>query len=133
VAGTALIAAGPTVIEDVGVPLSRLTEMLVAIEDLSRETGLVISTTGHVGDGNLHPVLRLPDLSPATQARAMAVGARLCAHAQSLGGTITGEHGVGALKRPWLGQQLDPVALSVHRSIKAALDPRGILNPGRAF
>jgi glycolate oxidase len=61
------------------------------------------------------------------------VGRQLCDHARALGGTITGEHGVGVLKRSWLRDQLGEVALSVHHGIKAALDPLNILNPGRAF
>ena len=132
-AGTALIGTGPTIIEDVAVPLSRQAEMLTAIADISRDLGLRIATTGHVGDGNLHPVLLLPDLSASTRDRAMAAAELLCARAVALGGTITGEHGVGALKRPWLAQQLSPVAQRVHRAVKAALDPNGILNPGRGF
>jgi glycolate oxidase len=87
----------------------------------------------HAGDGNLHPVLMLPDLAPGTVARAMAVGERLCDHARRLGGTITGEHGVGVLKRAWVEQQLGPASLAVHQAIKTALDPAGILNPGRSF
>lgn len=100
---------------------------------MSAEAGLTIAVTAHAGDGNLHPALMLPDLAEATVARAMAAGERLCEQAVSLGGTITGEHGVGALKQPWLPSQLDPAALAAHRAIKAALDPAGILNPGRAF
>jgi glycolate oxidase len=132
-AATALIAAGPTIIEDVCVPPGQLTAMLRAIEQVSADTGLVIATTVHAGDGNLHPTFRLPSLAPEIVERAMAAGARICSEAVALGGTITGEHGVGALKQPWLPAQLGPVALAAHQAIKAALDPAGILNPGRAF
>jgi len=75
----------------------------------------------------------LPDLTPATITQAMAVAERLCDHARRLGGTITGEHGVGVLKRTWVQQQLGPASLAVHQAIKTALDPAGILNPGRSF
>jgi glycolate dehydrogenase FAD-linked subunit len=132
-AAPAVMAMGPTVVDDVCVPPGQLTRMLEAVERVSAESGLTIATTVHAGDGNLHPALLLPDLAEATVARAMAAGEKLCRHAVSLSGTITGEHGIGALKQPWLGTQLDPAALAVHRAIKTALDPAGILNPGRAF
>jgi glycolate oxidase len=121
------------VIEDVCVRPGQLAEMLAAIAEVSADSGIPIATTAHAGDGNLHPVLMLPDLAPDTVARAMAAGELLCDHALRLGGTITGEHGVGALKRDWVRQQLGPESLAVHQAIKAALDPAGILNPGRSF
>ena len=132
-AGTAVMATGPTVIDDVCVPPGQLTTMLAAVQRVSADSGLLIAVTAHVGDGNLHPALVLPDLGERTVARAMDAAERLSRLAVSLGGTITGEHGVGMLKQPWLGGQLDPVALAAHRAVKAALDPAGILNPGRAF
>jgi glycolate oxidase len=131
--GTAVMATGPTVIEDVCVRPGQLAEMLAAIAEVSADSGIPIATTAHAGDGNLHPVLMLPDLAPDTIARAMAAGERLCDHARRLGGTITGEHGVGVLKRDWVRQQLGSESLAVHQAIKAALDPAGILNPGRSF
>src|SRR6202522_45452 len=76
--GTAVMATGPTVIEDVCVRAGQLTEMLAAIEQVSADSGIPIATTAHAGDGNLHPVLMLPDLSDATIAKAMAAGERLC-------------------------------------------------------
>ena len=132
-AGPAVMAAGPTVIEDVCVPAGQLAEMLWAVQEVSADTGIPIPTVAHAGDGNLHPVLMLPDLSADTVARAMAAGERLCQHALRLGGTITGEHGVGVLKQPWLRQQIGGASLAVHQAIKTALDPAGILNPGRSF
>jgi glycolate oxidase len=132
-AGTAVMAAGPTVIEDVCVRPGQLAEMLAAVQEVSAGSGIPIATVAHAGDGNLHPVLMLPDLGAETVARAMAAGERLCDHARLLGGTITGEHGVGVLKQAWLRQQLGPASLAVHQAIKTALDPAGILNPGRSF
>ena len=131
--GTAVMATGPTVIEDVGVRPGQLAEMLAFVQEVSADCGIPIATTAHAGDGNLHPVFMLPDLSPATVARAMAAGERICDHARQLGGTITGEHGVGVLKQGWVRQQLGPASLAVHHAIKSALDPAGILNPGRSF
>ena len=131
--GTALMATGPTVIEDVGVPPGQLRAMLECVEQVSRDSGLPIGTCAHAGDGNLHPAMLLPDLTEATIARALDAGQRLCDYAVELGGTITGEHGVGVLKRRWLRGQLSAEVLAVHHSIKAALDPRNVLNPGRSF
>jgi len=132
-AGTAVMATGPTVIEDVCVRTGQLAEMLEAVQEVSEDSGFLIATTAHAGDGNLHPVLMLPDLASQTVARAMAAGEKLCERASRLGGTVTGEHGVGVLKREWLRQQLGPASLRVHQAIKTALDPAGILNPGRSF
>ncbi|MCL2581526.1 MAG: FAD-binding protein [Streptosporangiales bacterium] len=132
-AAPAVMATGPTIIDDVCVPPGRLTAMLEEVQRVSRDSGLTIAVTAHAGDGNLHPALMLPSLEDDVVARAMEAGERLCRRAVELGGTITGEHGVGALKQPWVSGQLGPAALAAHRAIKAALDPAGILNPGRAF
>ncbi len=132
-AGLALQDIGLTVIEDIGVPRSRLAEMLREIERIARDEQLRIATVGHAGDGNLHPVLMLPDSQKATLEHAFAVAETICRAALALGGTVTGEHGVGMLKRGWLAAQLDHTAMDVHHQIKAALDPLGLLNPGRAW
>lgn len=132
-AGEAMMAAGPTIIEDVGVPRSQLAHLLVAIGKVAADTGLTIATVGHAGDGNLHPTLILPDRAPGTLALAADAAERICRAALALGGTITGEHGVGALKRGLLTDEIDETSLAVHRAVKNALDPRGILNPGRGF
>lgn len=132
-AGEATMAAGPRIIEDVGVPRSRLADLLVAIGQVASDTGVSIATVGHAGDGNLHPTLMLPDLSSDTLARAFDAAERVCRLALAMGGTITGEHGVGALNRAWLAGEIDDTSLSVHQAVKTAFDPRGILNPGRGF
>lgn len=132
-AAPAVMATGPTIIEDVCVPPGRLTAMLEAVQQVSADSGLTIAVTAHAGDGNLHPALILPSMEEPAVERAMAAGERLCRRAAELGGTITGEHGVGVLKRDWLRGQLSPAALAAHRAIKSALDPAGILNPGRGF
>ena len=132
-AGTAVMAKGPTVIEDVGVPPGQLRSMLEAVEKLSGRWGIPIATTAHAGDGNLHPVFLLPDLEQSTIDQALAAGQELCDRALALNGTVTGEHGIGVLKREWLHRQVTPAAIAVHQAVKAALDPEGLLNPGRAF
>lgn len=132
-AGWATMEQHHTIIEDVGVPRTRLPELLGAIDTIGRETGIRIATVGHAGDGNLHPMLLLPDLTESTRVRAMGTADLICSAALALDGTITGEHGVGELKRGWLTQQLDRTNLDVQASIKQALDPRNLLNPGRGF
>ncbi|ABG94787.1 probable glycolate oxidase subunit [Rhodococcus jostii RHA1] len=132
-AGWATMEQFPTIIEDVGVPRTRLAELLSTIADISEDTGVRIATVGHAGDGNVHPMLLLPDLGVDARNRAMVTADRICAAALALDGTVTGEHGVGELKREWLTRQLDDVSLDVQASIKRALDPKMLLNPGRGF
>ena len=132
-AGLALLDAGPTVIEDIGVPRSRIGEMLSEIERIAAEAKIRVATVGHAGDGNLHPVLVLDNLDQETRDHALAVAESICLAALARGGTVTGEHGVGMLKRGWLAAQLDETALDVHHAIKSALDPQCLLNPGRAW
>lgn len=132
-AGFATMEQGPSVIEDVSVPRSAVTAMLLAIENAAKATEVHIATVGHAGDGNLHPVLMLPDLAPSTRERAWEAADQICVAALQLGGSITGEHGVGELKRRWISDQLDEVSLDIHRRIKAFFDPANIMNPGRGF
>jgi glycolate oxidase len=113
--------------EDVAVPRSKLAQMLARIEEIGREFDVVIATVGHAGDGNLHPCIVVDSdrAQPAADAVYQA--------ALALGGTITGEHGVGSLKRDWLPAELGEVGMDVHRALKATFDPLGILNPGKAI
>jgi glycolate oxidase len=129
----AVTAAGATLIDDVGVPPARLPELLAGIEAVAAEHGVRIATVGHAGDGNVHPTVIFPPDDPAARDRALAAAEAVCHLAVRLGGTITGEHGVGSVKRDWLAAELDPDTLAVHRAVKAALDPAGILNPGKAI
>jgi glycolate oxidase len=126
-------ALGTTIIEDVGVPRSRLAELIHAIGAVAERHHIQIPIVGHAGDGNLHPTLVLARDDPNARATALEAAQEICTAALDLGGTITGEHGVGALKRAWLAGELDDVAMWAHRQVKAALDPSGIMNPGRAF
>lgn len=118
---------GPILTEDVAVPRSRLAAMLGRIEQIAREHDVVVATVGHAGDGNLHPSLVVD--SP----RAWLAAEAIYRAALDLGGTITGEHGVGTLKRDWLPAEIGDVSLDAHRGIKAAFDPLGILNPGKVI
>jgi glycolate oxidase len=117
--------------EDVGVPRSRVPELLAAIERVAAARDVRCGTFGHAGDGNLHPTFVWDRGDSAAEARAHAASEELYRVAIGLGGTVTGEHGIGAARRPFLEEQVGTDALEVMRSIKAALDPLGILNPGK--
>ncbi len=125
---------GRCLVEDVGVPRSRLPDLMEAIESAGVRHGVRILTVAHAGDGNAHPIFVFPP-SPGGEVpdNVWAAADEVFRTALDLGGTLTGEHGVGALKRRWLELELGSVAMDVHRSIKQALDPAGILNPGKAF
>ncbi len=129
----ALEAIGIARMEDVGVPRSRLTEMLRAIEGIAAAHAITIGTFGHAGDGNLHPTFILGRDAEDAAAIARLEGARgaLYEAALALGGTVTGEHGIGMARRDWLVRQRGEAAVNVMRSIKRALDPQNLLNPGR--
>ena len=131
----ALEQLGVARMEDVGVPRSRIPEMLLAIEDIAERRQIAVGTFGHAGDGNLHPtfVLDRDADEAASAARLDAARADLFEAALALGGTITGEHGIGVAKRDWLVRQRGEPAVAVMRAIKRALDPRDLLNPGRVL
>jgi glycolate oxidase len=94
---------------------------------------MLIATVAHAGDGNTHPVVVYDPADPVATERARGAFGAVMQLALDLGGTITGEHGVGRLKRDWLPAYLGPDALALSRRIKDALDPLGILNPGAVF
>lgn len=123
---------GGELVDDVCVPRGRLREFftrLVEIEAAHPE--ITISTCGHAGDGNMHPGVFFDAADPAAVEIAQHVFGEIMAAGLDLGGTITGEHGVGYLKREWLARELDPVSRDLHLAVKRALDPLGILNPGK--
>ncbi len=129
----ALERLGDVRMEDVGVPRSRVPEMLREIERIAARHDVRIGTFGHVGDGNLHPDLVFDRDDPTAEAKTEAVKRDLYRAALDLGGTVTGEHGIGSARREWLEIQRGPDAVRVMRAIKSALDPLGILNPGRVL
>ncbi|WP_024355760.1 FAD-binding oxidoreductase [Leucobacter chironomi] len=128
----ALNARGLKISCDVGVPVAALAEVFHGIAEISERHGRRVSTVAHAGDGNLHSTVEAPDTAEGI-ALADRVIDDITRLALSLGGTISGEHGIGSVKRHELPWQLEPVALDVQRAIKAALDPRGILTPDRAI
>ncbi|BBU21785.1 FAD-binding oxidoreductase [Mycobacterium xenopi] len=129
----AVEAKGPLLLEDVGVPLPALADLVSGIARIAAERQLMISVIAHAGDGNTHPLIVYDPTDAAVAERAEAAYGEIMDLALRLGGTITGEHGVGRLKRPWLADQLGPDAMALNRRIKDALDPLGILNPGVAI
>lgn len=127
----ALERLGTTLLDDVVVPRSRIPELLTGIERIATCRGAVVGTFGHAGDGNFHPTVVYDASDAADRARALDTFDAIVALALDLGGTTTGEHGVGMLKRSHLGVELSPVAQAAHRAVKRAFDPEGILNPGK--
>ncbi|HET9953886.1 MAG TPA: FAD-linked oxidase C-terminal domain-containing protein, partial [Polyangiaceae bacterium] len=125
----ALERLGNVVSDDISVPLPRLPEMLRRIEVRAREQEVLVGTVAHAGDGNIHPLIVR---SPGSGAeREQALFERLMLDAVELGGTVSGEHGIGSIKADFLNLQLDETALSLHYAVKQAFDPLGILNPGK--
>jgi glycolate oxidase len=124
---------GTVLIEDVGVPIPQIPALMSGIAERAAHHRTMIAVIGHAGDGNFHPLVTFDRNDPDAVARAEAAFGDVMELALSLGGTITGEHGVGTLKLPWLAGQLGPDVLDLHRRIKQALDPVGILNPGKGI
>lgn len=129
----ALERLGTTLIDDVCVPLSRLADLFDGVDKIAASCGVLIGVVGHAGDGNMHPTVVFDPADEEQSRRARKAFGAVMDLGLELGGTITGEHGVGVLKREWLEKELGPVGLRLHREIKAVLDPKGILNPGRVF
>ncbi|HRD60236.1 MAG TPA: FAD-linked oxidase C-terminal domain-containing protein [Nocardioides sp.] len=129
----AIEQTGTLLLEDVGVPLPQLGALVDGIAAISAEREVTIAVIAHAGDGNTHPLIVFDPADEAMKARAETAYGEVMTLAMSLGGTITGEHGVGRLKRPWLADYLGPDALALNQRIKDALDPQGILNPGAMF
>ena len=119
--------------EDIVVPRSAIPSMVVRIKQIALQYDLPIVIFGHAGDGNLHPNILFDKRDQEEWERVEAAVADLFAAAVELGGTLSGEHGVGLLKKPYLEMALGPLAVEVMQSIKRALDPKGILNPGKVL
>ncbi|MFZ3474319.1 FAD-binding oxidoreductase [Streptomyces sp. 4.24] len=129
----ALEARGACMTEDVAVPRTLIADLIEGCTRIGADAGLTVAVVGHAGDGNMHPTVLYDGDDAGQYARARTAFDAILALALSLGGTITGEHGVGKLKQDWLERELGPVALRVHRDLKDALDPAGLFNPGAVF
>jgi glycolate oxidase len=119
------------VLEDVTVPMGKIAALLKGIEAIAARHKLQIATFGHAGDGNLHPQILYDGYDPEQVKEVEAAGAELFQLAVDLGGTLTGEHGIGLSKAPYMTLEHDPVAMEVMRGLKKMLDPNNILNPGK--
>jgi FAD/FMN-containing dehydrogenase len=131
VAFAILAQRGGAYSEDIAVPLDRLREVASETLAIGERHGVPALSFGHAGDGNIHSTFLFSPEHPDQQARADAACHDLFALALRLGGSVTGEHGIGWLKRGQLAEQLGPVGYDLHLRIKAAFDPKGLLNPGK--
>jgi glycolate oxidase subunit GlcD len=122
---------GGKVSDDIAVPVERLAEAIAGTLEIGERHGLEACSWGHAGDGNLHSTFMLDRTDTAALARARAAAEGLCAMADRLGGTISGEHGIGLAKAGHLGAAWDPARVRLHRQLKDAFDPKGLLNPGK--
>ncbi|MDX6231191.1 MAG: glycolate oxidase [Nocardioidaceae bacterium] len=129
----ALEQKGSLLLEDVGVPLPELGALVRGIEAIAAKHTITIAVVAHAGDGNTHPLIVFDATDADETARAHEAYGQVMELAIGLGGTITGEHGVGRLKKAWLPSYLGPEVMALNRQVKAALDPQGILNPGAVF
>lgn len=114
------------------VPLGRLAEMVRRLQGIARERGVTIASFGHAGDGNLHVNVMFDPSDPAQLKGAQQAVSDVFANTLELGGSLSGEHGVGAVKLGFVGAEVDPVALELMRGLKRLFDPAGILNPHKA-
>lgn len=119
--------------EDITVPRSTIPEVVHRLRQISKKYDLPVVIFGHAGDGNLHPNILFDKRQPEQWAKVEQMVAEIFNISLEVGGTLSGEHGVGLLKRPYMEQALGPVSLDLHRQIKYALDPMNILNPGKIF
>ncbi|GAA2883968.1 FAD-binding oxidoreductase [Microbacterium esteraromaticum] len=124
---------GTLLLEDVGAPLPRLGDLLEGVRAIAENRGVEIAVVAHAGDGNTHPLIVFDPADADQKARAELAFGEVMDLAIALGGTITGEHGVGRLKQPWLADYLGDDVLELNLRIKKALDPQNILNPGAMF
>jgi glycolate oxidase len=127
----ALERLGPVLTEDICVPRSAVPAMLAQVSAIATRHGVQIATIAHAGDGNLHPLLITPPGDVVARLAAQAAFEEFLDAAIALGGTVTGEHGVGILKRDGMRRELDPGALAMQSAVRAALDPRALFNPGK--
>ena len=131
---SALARVAPTtILEDATVPRSELAGMIRFVADVASKHRLRIGTFGHMGDGNLHPTFLTDERDPDEMHRVEQAFKEIFDEAIRLGGTITGEHGVGVAKKSFLPKFAGEASMRVMRELRRALDPNGILNPGKMF
>ena len=129
----ALERLGPVLTEDIVVPRSKVPDMLIEVEAIAARHQVPIATIAHAGDGNLHPLLLTPAGDDGARLAAQAAFEELLDAAIAMGGTVTGEHGVGLLKKGGMRRELDPGSLQMQHAVKDALDPLHLFNPGKVL
>jgi D-lactate dehydrogenase (cytochrome)/glycolate oxidase len=129
----ALERLGSTLLDDVAVPKPSIPALIARIEAIATSHSVLVGTFGHAGDGNLHPTLVYDPDSTQSKTAVLAAFDEIIRAALDLGGTITGEHGVGTLKQPYLTTMVGSAERALMGRIKAAFDPTGVLNPGKAI
>lgn len=129
---TALERSGATLLDDVAVPLPAIPAFLRGVAEIAARTEMLIGTFGHAGDGNMHPTIVYDAADSDSAARARDAFSAIIALARDLGGTVTGEHGVGLLKREAAADELHDT-LDLHHAVKHVFDPAGRMNPGKAL
>jgi glycolate oxidase len=129
----ALERLGPVLTEDVCVPRSAVPAMLAQLLDIAKRHDVRMATIAHAGDGNLHPLLLTPPGDDAAREAAQAAFEEMLDAAIALGGTVSGEHGIGLLKRDGMHRELDPASIALQRAVKDAMDPLNIFNPGKVW
>jgi len=125
--------APTTILEDATVPRSELGKMIRFVDAVAKKHRLRIGTFGHMGDGNLHPTFLTDERNPDEMHRVEEAFKEIFTEAIRLGGTITGEHGIGAAKKSFLPKFAGDAQMRVMRELRRVLDPNGILNPGKMF
>jgi glycolate oxidase len=127
----ALERMGMTLLDDVAVPLTKIANLVLEVEEIATRNNLTIAVFGHAGDGNLHPTIVFPYGDKAAGQRAARAFTEIVEAAQSLGGTTSGEHGIGSIKRELVAQEIDQKVRELQLEIKRVFDPQNILNPGK--
>ena len=130
---TEVVRAEAEINEDVVVPRSKVPELVSSIEEIGRRNSTFVANFGHAGDGNIHVNFVVDRDDPQQIARARKCVAETFQLSVDLGGTISGEHGIGYVKSPYMGFALDAATIDIMKAIKNAFDPNGILNPGKMF
>ena len=119
--------------EDIVVPRSKIPDAIMGTRDIARKYNIIIANFGHAGDGNIHVNVMIDKSNSGEFERGKTAVEEIFRLVLSLGGTISGEHGIGTAKMPYIGMELSPAAIDVMRRIKQVLDPKGVLNPGKIF
>ena len=127
----ALERMGATLLDDVALPITKIAEFVEKVEALSKETNLVIGIFGHAGDGNMHPTIVHDHGDHAAAERAQKAFSDIVEIAQSLGGTASGEHGIGSIKASFVANEISTTVVELQRAVKKVFDPNSILNPGK--